>query len=111
MLPGRAWTAWPHAKVTADGGIPVADGKGRCIWCVPCSIQQPLARAFELQAWTKHVSTKKHKAAARFRGALQPAPPQELEFGSAGWLAARMSQWREMRKVRVARSVTRRVAP
>lgn len=92
------------AKVEKDGGVPVAgDGAGRGIWCAPCAKLQPLAKEFDLYPWNKHVRSETHKCAARLRGALQPAPPQALEFGSEGWLAARMAQWREVRKVRVAR--------
>lgn len=118
------------AKVEAAGGKPAAgEGAGRGIWCEPCRKLQPLAKAFELFPWNKHVDTDKHKAAARMYAALQPAHPQEpppqvetsqepspqepspqpceAEFGSEGWLAVRTVQWRtrgrEMRAVRVVR--------
>jgi hypothetical protein len=91
-------------KVEKAGGVPAAgDSAGRAIWCVPCGKLQPLAKAFDLFPWNTHVSTEKHKGAARLRGVLQPPPAQGLEFGSEKWLAVRMAQWREMRAVRVAR--------
>ena len=91
-------------KVEKNGGVPAAgDGAGRVIWCVPCGKLQPLAKAFDLYPWNTHVCTDKHKGAARLRGVLQPPPAQELDIGSERWLAVRMSQWRDMRAVRVAR--------
>ena len=60
-------------------------------------------KAFDLFPWNKHVGTEAHKGSARMRGALQAAPPQVLEFGSADWLAMRQAQWREMRKSKAAR--------
>ena len=90
-------------KVEMAGGVPVAgDGAGRGIWCVPCGKMQPLAKAFELYPWNKHVGTEAHKASASMRGALQAAAPQVLEFGSADWLAVRQAEWREMRKSKAA---------
>ena len=83
-------------KVEVAGGVPAAgDGAGTAIWCVPCGKLQPLAKAFDLFPWNKHVGTEAHKGSARMRGALQAAPPQVLEFGSADWLAVRQAQWRD----------------
>ena len=79
-------------KVEVAGGVPAAgDGAGTAIWCVPCGKLQPLAKAFDLFPWNKHVGTEAHKGSARMRGALQAAPPQVLEFGSADWLAVRQA--------------------
>ena len=93
------------AKVEAKGGVPAAgDGAGHGIWCVSCSKLQPLAKAFDLFPWNKHVTSDKHKGAARLRGALKPASTKEPKaHGSTGWLAEQQAQWRELRAVRVAR--------
>ena len=59
--------------------------------------------------WNKHVTSDKHKGAARLRGALKPALTKEPKaHGSAGWLAEQQAQWRELRAVRVARSPPKR---
>ena len=102
-------------KVAKDGGVPVADGEGRAIWCEPCGKRRALGRPFELQNWRSHCGEPGHVAAVALRASLQPAPvsapepapepesaPQpapeaEVVYGSAPWLAARMAQWREMR--------------
>ena len=62
---------------------------------MPCGKLQPLAKAFDLYPRNKHVGTEAHKGSARMRRALQAAPPQVLEFGSADWLAVRQAQWRD----------------
>ena len=82
------------AKVEADGGVPAAgDGAGRGIWCVSCSKLQPLAKAFDFFPWNKHVTSDKHKGAARLRGALKRRQrrSQKRTVARAGWQSSRRS--------------------
>ena len=80
-------------KVEVAGGVPAAgDGAGTAIWCVPCGKLQPLAKAFDLFPWNKHVGTEAHKGSARMRGALQAAPPQ----GAAGGATSGARVWQRI---------------
>ena len=54
-------------KVESGGGVPVADGLGRSIWCELCEQLQPLHRPFATFRWNTHVCSESHmhKAAVR----------------------------------------------